>query len=173
MKKTLLSLCASSVLLTGCTVHTDHLYVLNENYLQERQQQTRRFETKDEELILSSSAHVLQDLGFTLTESETKMGLLTASKERDAKNGGQIAGAILLAALTGARMPMDTVQTIHATVVSSKSKTEDGYLVRAKFARVIFNDMGGAKIEVIQEPEIYQEFFNKLSESAFLTANDI
>ena len=90
MKKTLLSLCASSVLLTGCTVHTDHLYVLNENYLQERQQQTRRFETKDEELILSSSAQVLQDLGFTLTESETKMGLLTASKERDAKNGGQL-----------------------------------------------------------------------------------
>ena len=120
-----------------------------------------------------TSAQVLQDLGYNLTESETKMGLLTASKERDATNGGQIAGAVLLAALMGARVPLDTTQKIHATVVSTKSKNNDGYLVRAKFARVVFNDMGGAKVEVIKDPEIYQEFFNKLSQSIFLTANDI
>ena len=98
---------------------------------------------------------------------------MTASKERDATNGGQIAGAVLLAALIGARVPLDTTQKIHATVVSTKSKNNDGYLVRAKFARVVFNDMGGAKVEVIKDPEIYQEFFNKLSQSIFLTANDI
>ena len=173
MKRSLLVICLGSLLLTGCATNTDHFYALQETYLQERQQQTKRFETQDESSVLSASAQVLQDLGYNLTESETKLGLLTASKERDATNGGQIAGAVLLAALIGARVPLDTTQKIHATVVSTKSKNNDGYLVRAKFARVVFNDMGGAKVEVIKDPEIYQEFFNKLSQSIFLTANDI
>lgn len=172
MKKLILGVLATSLLLTGCA-STDHYYKLQDNYLKERQLQTKRFETENEESILVASAQVLQDLGYTLTESQTKLGLITGSKDRDATNGGQVAGAILLAALTGARMPLDVSQKVCATLVSTKSKDNNGYLVRIKFARVVFNDMGGARIEMISEPQIYQDFFKDLSQSVFLTANDI
>jgi len=173
MKKIIPSLFVGTLLLTGCAVNYDNYYTLSENYLQQRQLQTKRFETTDEQAILVASSQVLQDLGYTLTESETKLGLISGSKDRDATNGGQIVGGILLALLTGARMPLDTTQKINATLVTTKSKNNDGYLVRIKFARVIFNDMGGGRTEVIEDPLIYQEFFNKLSQSIFLTANDI
>src|SRR5258708_10843313 len=64
-----------------------------------RQMQMRRFDTKDEGLMTSASAGVLQDLGFTLEESSVSTGLLVASKDRDAVELGQVAGQLFLAAL--------------------------------------------------------------------------
>jgi len=52
--------------------------------------------------ILSAVAAVLQDLGFNLDESETKLGVVVASKDRDAVEAGQVVGAIVMAALFGA-----------------------------------------------------------------------
>ncbi len=57
---------------------------LTQESLAQRQAQTRRFDTSDETMLLSASAAVLQDLGFNLDESETKLGLVVASKDRDA-----------------------------------------------------------------------------------------
>ncbi|MCH8926584.1 MAG: hypothetical protein IH924_10715, partial [Proteobacteria bacterium] len=72
---------------------------LTQESLAQRQAQTRRFDTTDEAMLLSASAAVLQDLGFNLDESETKLGLVVASKNRDATEAGQVIGAILIAAL--------------------------------------------------------------------------
>jgi hypothetical protein len=73
---------------------------LSPESLKNRQMQTRRFDT-DEKTMLSAGAAVLQDLGFTIDESETDLGLIACSKLRDATSAGQIAGAVIVALLTG------------------------------------------------------------------------
>ena len=54
--------------------------VWTQETLEERQLQTRRFDTSDETMVLQSVAGLLQDLGFNIDESETKLGIIVASK---------------------------------------------------------------------------------------------
>ena len=70
MKKIFCLLCWSVIVLSGC-VSYEHYYKLDENYLARRQLETRRFETQNEELLLISSAQVLQDLGFCSSRFES------------------------------------------------------------------------------------------------------
>lgn len=67
----------------------------------------------------------------------------------------------------------DTVQKIYMTLVVTKSKTNKGFNVRAEFSRIIWNNKGEKRYERILDREIYQEFFDKLSASLFLTAHNI
>ena len=158
--------------LFGC-VSYDNYYQLDEYYLARRQMETARFETNDETTILSASAQVLQDLGFTLDETETKLGLITAYKNREAGSTGAKAALIFLAAMGGTTPVYDTEQKIYTTLVTTKSRESKGYNVRIEFARVIWNNMNQSRIEKIQDHEIYQDFFDKLSQSLFLTAYSI
>jgi len=159
-------------LLSGC-VSYDSYYKLDEQYLARRQLETRMFETSNEELLLVSSAQVLQDLGFTLDETELGLGLITANKDREAGSVGAKAGAIILAAFAGTQPIYDVSQKIYVTLVTTKSRTNYGYNVRVEFAQIIWDSMNNARVEKINDKRIYQSFFNKLSQSVFLTANNI
>lgn len=152
---------------------------LSKESLQDRQLQTRHFDT-DEKTLLSASAAVLQDLGFNLNESETDLGLIACSKQRDATSAGQVAGAIFLSLLTGVPTPYDKEQLIRVSLVTrpihidetDKSKCQTA--VRITFQRIVTNTHGQiSRRERINEVEIYQEFFDKLAQSLFLEANQI
>lgn len=125
----LLIVCFST---TGCVarVPTDAL-LLSENSLAERQIQTRRFDTANNTIMLNAAAATLQDIGFTLDESEFTLGVLVASKQRDATSGGQVAGAILVAALTGAVTHVDKDQIIRVSVVMRDIPTTESAPVQA------------------------------------------
>ena len=171
MKRILILLLLVVFMTSGC-VSYKHYYKLDEQYLARRQLETRAYDTQDEEALLVASAQVLQDLGFTLDESEIKLGLITANKDREAGSAGQKVGMILLAAFAGTQPVYDVRQKIYVTLVSTKNHN-NGYNVRIEFARVIWNNMNQARIEKIQDEEIYKDFFDKLSQSVFLTANNI
>jgi hypothetical protein len=64
--------------------------------------QSRRFDTKDEGMLLQAVAGVFQDLGFQIDESRPQVGLIAGSKDRSAIEAGQVAAQILLALLAGA-----------------------------------------------------------------------
>ncbi len=162
--------------LAGCeqTIPKEALK-LTEKSLEQRRAQTRRFDTADEAELLSASAAVLQDLGFNLDESETRLGLVVASKERDATETGQVVGAILLAVLLGAPMPIDEVQKIRASLVTRPfDEPSEGTAVRITFQRIVWNSNRQiSKIEALTDPELYQRFFEKLSKAVFLEAHEI
>jgi hypothetical protein len=144
---------------------------LSPDSLQRRQLQTRVFETEDEMQLLSASAALLQDLGFNLDESETELGIIVASKERDATEAGQVAGAVLLAVLIGYIPDIDDEQRIRASLVTRRLEDRNGYAVRLTMQRIVWTDSGlVSKTEPLDEPGIYQEFFAKLSKSVFLEA---
>lgn len=148
---------------------------LSQESLQMRQLQTRIFDTKDEASVLSASAALLQDIGFNLEKSETKLGFMLGTKDRDATNAGQIVGAVILAALTGAVVPVDKSQKMRACVVTHPyGEQKEKMAVRVTFQRIVWNTQGQiTTMEALAEPEMYQEFFSKLSKSLFLEAQNI
>ena len=174
MRKVLALFFVCIFLVTGCQTIPKDALTLNPKSLAERQMQTRKYETKDEGKILSACAGLLQDMGFNLDESETKLGFITSSKMRSAKDAGQIAGAILIA-LLGGNMPVDKEQKMRASVVTRPVGERGEYIaVRVTFQRIVWNTQGQVtKAKSLIDPAIYQEFFDKLSKAIFLEEHEI
>jgi hypothetical protein len=103
--------------LSACVPLPDDVFVLTPELLKQRQIETRRYSNITEEALLVASANVLQDLGYNLENSETKLGVLTASKQRDATNPGEIVAFIIIAALGGGATPISKDQTIRVSLV--------------------------------------------------------
>lgn len=140
--------------------------------LEVRQMQTRQYSTMDEARLLSASAGLLQDLGFSIDSSETKVGLISGSKDRDATDAGQVVGAVVMAALFGVATPIDEHQKIRASVVTNPSMGATS--VRVTFQRAVWNTDGRiSRLERLDDPEMYQDFFSKLSKSVFLEGQEI
>jgi hypothetical protein len=198
-KKTIASVCAISIF-SGCaTTIPPEALQMQPDTLANRQIQSRKYDIKTEKELLSASASVLQDMGFNLDESQTSLGVIVASKSRDAKEGGQIAGAILMGFLFGAAaMSYDKDQKIRASLVTKPAVTNNpikvelspnagksikfdqqveassGFVVRVTFQRLVWNQNGVmTKIEGINDPAIYTEFYEKLSKSVFLQAQNV
>ena len=164
-----------SVFLTSAcqTIPKDALSLSPES-LAQRQIQTKKYQTTDEATVLAACAGLLQDLGFNLDESETKLGVISASKMRSAVSAGQVVAAILVA-LMGAPMPIDKEQKMRASVITRPVGEHGEYIaVRVTFQRIVWNTHGQVTTsESLTDPKIYQEFFNKLSKSMFLEAQEI
>jgi hypothetical protein len=198
-KKTIASICAISIF-SGCaTTIPPEALQMQPDTLANRQQQSRKFDIKTEKDLLSASASVLQDMGFNLDESQTSLGVIVASKSRSATDGGQIAGAIVMGFLFGAAaMSYDKNQKIRASLVTKPAVTNNpikvelspkdgknikfdqqveassGFVVRVTFQRLVWNQNGVmTKIEGINDPAIYTEFYDKLSKSVFLQAQNV
>ena len=176
MKKiSLLCLLVFSLFVAGCATIPKDALSMNKATLENRQMQTRAFDTTDEATILSSCAAVLQDLGFNLEESETELGLIVASKDRDATDAGQVTAAVAMTVLFGTQCRFDKSQKIRASIVTSpKAQDESKISVRVTFQRRVWDNYGQiAKLEFLNEQEMYQGFFDKLSKSVFLEAQGI
>lgn len=162
-------------LAASCVIIPKNAFKLSPTSIEDRQQQTRLFETQNELELLIAGTGVLQDMGFSLDESEKDLGLITASKTVDATDAGQIVAAIFVAALTGSNMPIEKEQKIRVSLVTRPStKNKDSYLARITFQRIIWNTQGQiSRVETLKDPELYQAFFDKLSKSVFLEAHKI
>ncbi|UKJ77872.1 hypothetical protein [Azospirillum brasilense] len=175
MKKTIAATLAAAFLMSGCqqTIPKEALQLSHES-LQQRQMQTRRFDTSEEAKLLQASAAVIQDLGFTIDESTVPAGLIVGSKDRDATEAGQVAGAVVMAVLFGTNaMQFDTKQKIRVSLVT-RPIDDQKTAVRVTFQRIVWNNHNVvSKIEGLTDPTMYQQFFDKLSQSVFLTANEI
>ncbi len=141
--------------------------------LETRRMQSRKFNSDDEKKVLMACGNLLQDLGFNITESDSKAGLIVGQKDRSAVEAGQVAAKILLGALGGGNLAIDRNQRMKASIVIHRVEAKS-ILVRVTFQRLVFNDMGLlSRAEALSEPAQYQEFFEKLSKSLFLNAQNI
>lgn len=165
----------ATLMVAGCESIPKDAFQLSPTSLEDRQLQSRLFSTLDHQKMLSASAGVLQDLGYALDLSNGDLGVLTASKDLDATNAGQVAGAVLVALLGGGATPVDKNQKVRVCVVANDSLESKGSsIVRVTINRVIWNTQGQVtRAEAIKEPELYQAFFEKLSKSTFLEAHQI
>ena len=174
MKRTWIALFVI-IFLTGCETIPKDVLTLSPESFAVRQMQTRKYQTNDEAKILSACAGLLQDMGFNIDESETELGLISASKMRSAENTGQIVAAILIAALGGGSTPVDKEQKMKVCIVTRPTGDQADYIaVRVTFQRVVWNTRGQVtRSESIIDSAIYQEFFGKLSKAIFLEGQEI
>lgn len=135
--------------------------------------QSRRLDSTNSVAVLTAATQTLQDLGFTIQESASTVGVLSASKDRDAQETGQIAGAVALS-VVGAVFGVyvdpvwDQDQKINVTLVETPIPASKQVDVRVGFDRTVRNNKNMYRAEIIMEPKIYQEFFEKLSQGLFL-----
>lgn len=171
------------IMAAGCVPKTQpaDLFALSPEISRNRAMQTRFFETSNEQELLSASAAVLQDLGFQVEESVREVGFLRATKERSAREYGQDIQRVLflLLSLGHLHMPVDLHQKIAASLITRPLNSEaTRQEVRIMFYRVVWKGDGQADrqyippgeqyMEMIRDPEIYQQFFAKLSKAVFL-----
>lgn len=173
----------------------DGFFVLSPDSPAHKAMQTRLFETPSSDELLSASAAVLQDLGFQITESARDLGFLRAAKERSAREYSQEIQRLVIALLTltasgftGTNVmivnPVDLHQQINASMIAQPVQDDDKRQeVRILFYRLVWKGEGSSgdqqippgqqKMEMIRDPEIYQQFFFKLSKAVFLEAHKI
>ena len=133
----------------------------------------RQYDTTDEVKILTAVSGVLQDLGFTLDNSETKLGFVAASKKADATNAGQL---FIVALLGGANAVgnCDASQVVKASIITKPSLDGKKTVVRVTFQRIVWNMNGQInRVESINDLDIYQKFYDSLSKAIFLEAQKI
>lgn len=177
MKRILLI--SSLVFISGCVSIPQNAFVVTPELIQQRQLETRRFDGISEADLIVASANALQDLGFNLENSETGLGVITASKQRDAKNGGEIAAAVFVALLGGGAMAVSKDQTIRVSLVVRPVLGSDGDpLVNSNFARISFQRVirrtdNSTFAQTMRDPELYQEFYERLSKSVFIEAQKV
>lgn len=159
----------------GCAAITlEADLTLTPELLQQRQLQTRRFDTSDEQAILKTCTALLQDTGFNVDESETQLGIITGSKKRDATDPAQWA-LYIVGAFFGVAIPPDDNQIMKVCVTTRPvGETGKQVAVRVVFERIVFNtEQQISKMEVLSGPKIYQSFFEKLSKALFLETHEI
>jgi hypothetical protein len=175
---------ASAMALVGCQTdgnvkNQTAALSLGPESLAQRQSEMRRFDTKDEQFVLSAASGVMQDLGFIIEETSSKAGLIVASKDRDAVEAGQVTSAIMMAALISALgAKADPVwernQKIRLSLVTRPAADGNGTIVRVTFQRVIWNTKNQiSRVESIPDPVIYLDFFDKLAQALFLEAHQV
>ena len=176
------------VMLGGCVQPTQpaEFFQLTPESSAHRAMQTRFFDTENDQELLSASAAALQDLGFQVEESVREVGFLRAAKERSAREYGQYRNRffIWLLSLGHVVIPIDLHQKIAASLVTRPlNEAHSRQEVRIIFYRAVWKGDGQAdrnyippgeqKMEMIRDPEIYQQFFAKLSKAVFLEPHSI
>lgn len=165
------------ILIVGCLVSAcasyKDLYVPDANYLERRNVETRVFDTTNTKELLIASAQLLQDMDYTITESDTDIGVITATKNREAGSTAGKAVLTFFAALNGQQAVYEDKQKFYVSIVNTKAN-ERQIKTRVTFARVVYNNLGTVvRVEKLDDPKLYTEFFDKLAQSVFLTANNI
>jgi hypothetical protein len=157
--------------LTGCLAPPRGPFDAPKAAAAQRLMQSRRYETRDEVKVLRASAALLLDLGFLIDCAEDSVGVLVASKRRTAVNTTEVISMLLASILARSDMPYDSHQRFRASVVTHLSG-EKSVVVRATFQRIVWDSRGRiARREQLNDPEFYQEFFEKLSTSLVLEAD--
>jgi hypothetical protein len=180
-----LALCAAlamAVPMAGCVNANDVAKEIGKppaGAVELRALQTRRYNTLDEEGLLAAATQTLQDLGYTISESSVEVGVIVASKQRDAEETGQVIGQVALmifAALLGSNHnpTWDKEQSIHVTLVATPIENSKQTEVRVSFDRHLTNNHGHKwRAELLMDPELYKQFFEKLSGGVFLEAQGV
>lgn len=166
----------SSLIISACNNVPSNVFTLPDSNIEQRKLQSRLFSTINEKSLLMAGVSTLQDMGFNIDESEINVGLITASKKMDATDMKQVVGGIVLAAvLEQNEVIVDTEEKIRVSFITRPSQQRAGNLLtRITFQRIVKASNGQiSRMETIRDPELYQDFFFKLSKSVFLEAHNL
>lgn len=171
--------CLSALALTGCIKTTPKQPPMTQ--LQVRQMQTRAFPGVPERDGLRAAADALQDEGYTITQANDGLGLITGQKQVNSGNRrsgfdgfGDIGLGIALGS-SGTSVGASTREDpVYVTVTQWDATVNvrlqgNDLLVRVNFVEKDLNNRGGVdSSKSITDGKTYQDFFAKMDKSLFL-----
>ncbi|HUX80544.1 MAG TPA: hypothetical protein VMW10_12495 [Alphaproteobacteria bacterium] len=148
-------------LLAACTSQTKQPL---KTQLEVREFQTRTFDTAKTEEVLTAVVEAFQDQGFMVKNVVPQVGLVSASREVDVEDHAQAAFQVFFMG-QNAMWSKNAVLEATANVKTQNGKTK----VRANFQEKVMNNHGGTdRVNTIEDPKFYQNFFDKIGKSIFI-----
>ncbi len=137
--------------------------------LEMRQMQTREFETSETTMVLQAMLNVLQDEGYIVQQVNSDIGFFNATKVMDTED--------TFAKTWGTFWWGPSGQWIENTVIdctANVSQFGEKTRVRTNFQLKQMNNKGGVdKVQTMDDPKFYQDFFTKVDKSIFLEKEQI
>ena len=158
----LMCFCCMFAALGGCATLPGSEAFFDPVTLEQRQIQTRLYESSDNTRVLQASIALLLDNGFQINQAENRLGWVHAYKVVRSKAGQDDAFSLWIG-------------VFYATVVTGTAHEHaDATRVRVTFHGADFSKPQAAgDFHLVETPEIYQEFFNRLSRALFLGEQQI
>ena len=168
------------LLIAGCTPTASQLMSPSraDGSAARREFQTRLYETRNEGQILAVCTALLQDMGFQVDEAASTLGVLSASKTRDANRLTQAErfGTVILTVglLAGGYTAPLALFTMNAgdprpvnieVGITTRTVGQGGGQVSVS---VVFKENSAD----VTDPSVYREFFEQLSKALFLEARE-
>lgn len=144
--KTSVAAIATMVVLSGCASSKKQLLKMDESQVKLRSIQSRSFDTTEKDKMLRTVISTLQDLGYIVTETNEVIGTVSAHTNHAKYEW-----------FKKKKLPV-------LITVSVRPRGDTQLLVRA-------NAQYDRK--AVKEPMVYQNFFNVLEKSVFLTAREV
>ncbi|UCE98898.1 MAG: hypothetical protein JSV82_06845 [Planctomycetota bacterium] len=174
MKKVIIFFGMGLIICSGCGAVDVTASLFEEKHnlksqLEIRQMQTREVDTSDTTMVLKAMLNVLQDDGFIVKQADSDLGFFTATKELDTED--------TLAKAWGLFWWGPVAQWIENSVIdctANVTKFGEKTRVRANFQMKQMNNKGGVeRVQTIDDPKFYQEFFSKVDKGIFIEKEQI
>jgi hypothetical protein len=151
---------------------------LTEAPLEIREMQTRSFDATTETQILAAAVAVLQDMGYSIDEVEQELGIISASKRADAtpEEKGRYVLYLLecMLSCTAWQLEPDEQMIDLTLAVFPRHGFTDSHAVRVTIQRQVWNRAGQLSVQgPIDDGQVYQDLFAKLSKSVFYEVNGL
>jgi hypothetical protein len=150
-----------ALILTGCAARPVSIPTPS---LEVRSMQSREFQGQDARVVMKAVLNVLQDEGFVTRNAVTDLGLITATREIDARNSFTMAFGTLM---MGEDASWHSSDLIEAT--ANVSELAGRVRVRISFQGKSIDNHGSILgISTIDDPVYYQSFFAKVDRGLFV-----
>jgi hypothetical protein len=158
----LVCFCCLFSALGGCATLPSSEAFFDPVTLEQRQVQTRLYESSDNTRVLQASIALLLDNGFQINQAENRLGWVHAYKVVRSKKGED-------------EIFSSWIGVFYATVVTGTAHEQpDVTRVRVTLHGANFGKpQATGDFHLVVTPEIYQEFFNRLSKALFLDGRRI
>ncbi|GHB37698.1 hypothetical protein GCM10007094_28780 [Pseudovibrio japonicus] len=174
MKSGFYALAGCTLLLTSaCAQMPKDVLQVTEQHKAMKAAQSRTIASPKKKEVLLAGAAALQDMGFSIDKTDPELGLVVGSKQRDAKEGEQVALAVVGAAITTIlagpvagvhNFKYDDEQFVRASITAGSE--ENATDLRISVQRIVLDQRGDvSKAETVKDEKLYSQFYETLGAS--------
>jgi hypothetical protein len=165
---------ALALVVSGCATGGGSAALRAPGPLEARSVQSRELGTSDTRLVLKAAVGALQDEGFTIRQTDSGLGLVTATAEWQSRAESSVAKILKWAAVPmtyGASLLVPSGRREFSTVEATVNVTSEGERtrVRVSLALRVTDDRGRVRgVTTVGDPSVYQRLLARIDKALYL-----